>query len=233
MYRDKKDKLDALILLAGDALVEKNLNTDLLDGAPVVNRPKSLDRKIARMIQHERRKPYNEVFVILKQTAAVFLVVCTLILAMAMSVEAVREAFWNAVVEWFDKYISVVYECEADPPDVIEEYKEPQLVPVGAERVVREKNNFSYVISYYTDNNIIFTYRQTLLNNKKRHYDNNAYGIADPNKNLTINGIKGYLTVSERDYGICWTDTNYLYEILVNNKALSCSAMINIAESLD
>ncbi|MBQ7929457.1 MAG: hypothetical protein IJ334_00355 [Clostridia bacterium] len=136
MYRDKKDKLDALILLAGDVLVEKNLNTDLLDGAPVVNRPKSLDRKIARMIQHERRKPYNEVFVILKQTAAMFLVVCTLILAMAMSVEAVREAFWNAVVEWFDKYISVVYECEADPPDVIEEYKEPQLVPVGAERVV-------------------------------------------------------------------------------------------------
>ena len=190
MYRDKKDKLDALILLAGDALVAKNLNTDLTDGAPVVNRPKSLDRKIARMIQHERHKPYNEVFVILKQTAAVFLVVCTLILAMAMSVEAVREAFWNAVVEWFDKYISVVYECKADPPDVIEEYKKPQLVPVGAERVVRMKNQYLYIVDYYSSNYLSFTFQQTLIDHKERFYDRNVDNVSE----ILINNNKAYFT---------------------------------------
>ena len=30
MYNNKIDKLDALILLAGDVLIEKNLNSDLL-----------------------------------------------------------------------------------------------------------------------------------------------------------------------------------------------------------
>lgn len=230
MYRDKKDKLDALILLAGDVLVEKNLNTDLLDGAPVVNRPKSLDRKIARMIQHERRKPYNEVFVILKQTAAVFLVVCTLILAMAMSVEAVREAFWNAVVEWFDKYISVVYECKADPPDVIEEYKEPQLVPVGAERVNAVKDKHGNIIYYYIKNNIVLTFRQTIFNANKRHYDDKVKEWLEVN----INNNKGYISVNQNGRcTLCWTDSKYLYEILFDEKMLNLSLVINIAESLE
>ena len=229
MYRDKKDKLDALILLAGDALVEKNLNTDLTDGAPVVNRPKSLDRKIARMIQHERRKPYNEVFVILKQTAAVFLVVCTLILAMAMSVEAIREAFWNAVVEWFDKYISVVYECEADPPDVIEEYKEPQLVPVGAERVVITKNKYVYLIDYKSGNNILFTFRQTLLDDKNRYYDNMITNISE----FSINDNIGSVTINKNNrYTFCWSDKKYLYEILFDKNKLDISTLIKIAESI-
>lgn len=212
MYRDKKDKLDALILLAGDVLVKKNLNTDLLDGAPVVNRPKSLDRKIARMIQHERRKPYNEVFVILKQTASVFLVVCTLILAMAMSVEAVREAFWNAVVEWFDKYISVVYECEADPPDVIEEYKEPQLVPVGAERRVVIKDDNYYVIDYYFDNQLLLTYQQSIVNKKEHLYDNNVVQISE----ILIDDNIAYITYYDnKRYTLCIPNGDYLFEIFV------------------
>ena len=229
MYRDKKDKLDALILLAGDVLVEKNLNTDLLDGAPVVNRPKSLDRKIARMIQHERRKPYNEVFVILKQTAAVFPVVCTLILAMPMSVEAIREAFWNAVVEWFDKYISVVYECKADPPDVIEEYKEPQLVPVGAERVVKVKTDYSYIIEYKSSDDLILSYKQSLLNSQAHYYDQNFSGITE----ILINNRRGYLIdYYDNRYCLCWSDTYYLYEIYLYNVAFDVPMYFKIAESL-
>ena len=228
MYRDKKDKLDALILLAGDVLVEKNLNTDLLDGAPVVNRPKSLDRKIARMIQHERHKPYNEVFVILKQTAAVFLVVCTLILAMAMSVEAVREAFWNAVVEWFDKYISVVYECKADPPDVIEEYKEPQLVPVGVERVVREQNEYYFIIDFYINNKVIFTYRQSLLTLREHYYDHCTYETS----RIVINNADGNITYFGKDrYALCWGDTDYLYELLSCDNSIDVPTLTKIAES--
>ena len=229
MYRDKKDKLDALILLAGDALVAKNLNTDLTDGAPVVNRPKSLDRKIARMIQHERHKPYNEVFVILKQTAAVFLVVCTLILAMAMSVEAVREAFWNAVVEWFDKYISVVYECEADPPDVIEEYKEPQLVPVGDERVVRVKNECFYIIDYYVDNDVILTFQQTLINSKSHLYDNKVENITK----TVLNSHEAYIMYYNNDcYTLSWTDTDYLYEFFAYGN-IKHQITISIATTLE
>lgn len=97
MYNNKIDKLDALILLAGDVLIEKNLNSDLLNGASSVSRPKSLDRKIARMIRHEKRHPYNEALIMLKQTAAAVLVICTLMFTLAMSVDAVREAFWNSV----------------------------------------------------------------------------------------------------------------------------------------
>ena len=229
MYRDKKDKLDALILLAGDVLVEKNLNTDLLDGAPFVNRPKSLDRKIARMIQHERRKPYNEVFVILKQTAAVFLVVCTLILAMAMSVEAVREAFWNAVVEWFDKYISVVYECKADPPDMIEEYKEPQLVPVGAERVVVVKNAQYYIVEYHIDNTLLITYKQSVLKPKKHYYDHNVSDIME----VFINHKIGYFINYYDYYSLCWTDNAYYFEILSYSKPLNIPLLTSIAESFE
>ena len=229
MYRDKKDKLDALILLAGDALVEKNLKTDLLDGAPLVKRPKSLDRKIARMIQHERRKPYNEVFVIMKQTAAVFLVVCTLMFAMAMSVDAVREAFWNAVVEWFDKYISVVYETEVDPPDVIEEYKEPQLVPVGAERVVVVKNEYYQVINYYLDNTLVFNYKQSILDNRNHYYDQNIQNT----EKLMINNYYGYfINFDNHRNSLCWNCENYHYEIFFHNKSLDIPLLISIAESL-
>lgn len=228
MYKKHNDALDALIVLAGDALIEKNLQTDLLNGAPLVKRPKSLDKKIARMIQHERRKPYNEVFVIMKQTAAVFLVVCTLMFAMAMSVDAVREAFWNAVVEWFDKYISVVYETEVEPLEKIEEYKEPQLVPVGAERVIRVMNDRFYIVDYYIDKHLIFTYQQTIINTKERLYDNNVDNVSE----IIINDNKVYITYYNNDrHTLCWTDTKYLYEIYVYG-ILSPQTTIDIVTTL-
>ena len=53
---NKNDKIDALILLSGNALVRKNLelfkNTDTSD----VVRPKSLDRKVQRSINKENRR---------------------------------------------------------------------------------------------------------------------------------------------------------------------------------
>ena len=62
MHSDKAkhpryDALDALILLSGDVLIEKNQQNDMLGDGPLVRRPKSLDRKIARMIRNEQRKP--------------------------------------------------------------------------------------------------------------------------------------------------------------------------------
>ena len=234
MHSDKAkhpryDALDALILLSGDVLIEKNQQNDMLGDGPLVRRPKSLDRKIARMIRNEQRKPYNAAILFLRQTAAVFMIVCTLMFAMAMSVEAVREAFWNAVVEWYDKYISVVYVTEAEPPSVIEEYREPQLVPAGAERVVRKKTDYAYEIEYIIDNRMNMMYYQIILDNAYHYFDHYKIEMVDANVKsnpamiITKNDSKKILT---------WSDGKYCYVIFNYSSTIFDEELLTIAESV-
>ena len=109
----KNDKIDALIILSGNALVVKNLelfkNTDTSD----VVRPKSLDRRVQRNINKEhRRKEYGSFYVFAKRCAAAVLIVCTVSFAIAMSIPPVRAAFFNAIVKFFEEYLTIAYISE-------------------------------------------------------------------------------------------------------------------------
>ena len=118
----KNDKIDALIILSGNALVVKNLelfkNTDTSD----VVRPKSLDRRVQRNINKEhRRKEYGSFYVFAKRCAAAVLIVCTVSFAIAMSIPPVRAAFFNAIVKFFEEYLTIAYISEGTAPEIIEE----------------------------------------------------------------------------------------------------------------
>lgn len=106
----KNDKLDALIIMSGDVLIKKNYelyqNTDVSG----VIKPEYLDRRVMRNINREnRKKEYGNLYKYLRRCAVLILVVCTVSFAVMMSVEAVRSAVWNAIIEFFDDYLSISY----------------------------------------------------------------------------------------------------------------------------
>ena len=72
----RKDRLDVLILLSGDTLVRENVELFRNTDTSATPCPRSLDRRIKRLIDREERaREYGSVLHTAKQCAAVFFAV--------------------------------------------------------------------------------------------------------------------------------------------------------------
>ena len=160
-------KLDALLTMSVDAIVEKNAESFLEQDYEIVPMPNSLRRKILGMDRRARWKnEFGAIGVGFKRVAAVILIVCTLSFAAAMSVEAVRTAIWNAIVTWYDDYVAISFRKDGvgDAPETIVTKKEPMMD--GYEREVLLDSPTMYVLSYSSDSfEIVFT--QAILDQYK------------------------------------------------------------------
>ena len=120
----KNDKLDALIMLSGDVLIAKNVDLYRNAGVPILKRPRSLDKKVQKSINKERRmQEFGAFYKYGRRVAAALLIACSISFAAVMSVKAVRTTLWNMIVEFFDEYLSVSFITETPPPQSIEETK--------------------------------------------------------------------------------------------------------------
>ena len=160
----KNDKLDALIIMSGDVLIKKNYelyqNTDVSG----VIKPKSLDRRVMRNINREnRKKEYGNLYKYFGRCAVLILVVCTVSFAVMMSVEAVRSAVWNAIIEFFDDYLSISYVMDSEVPDKIEQKSELEIGRPEWEKQVVADNNSMYVVVYRENGEKIITYMQRVI----------------------------------------------------------------------
>lgn len=227
----KNDRLDAMILLSAHVLAEKN-EADLMSvDTSEVNIPAKVERRIRRMIGKElRRNEYGVVYKAAKQAAAIILVICTAAFAFAMSVEAVREALWSTIIQWYEDYISITHVTYDNPPEIIKEKKEPVAIPDDWVREVLVDSNFMYYIQYSNHNEETIRFIQKVIDGIEDWIDNENSTV----ENIMIGVHEGNLvTLLDKEMSfLVWSDGCYSYAISYDNSVISRDMAIGIAESI-
>ncbi len=226
----KNDKLDALILLSGSVLISKNADLYKNAAIPLVKRPRSLDAKVQRSINKERRRTFGTFFQYGQRVAAAVLVACTLSFAAVMSVEAVRTTLWDTIVRFFDEYLSISYVTETQPPKQLEDIKEPSFSDKGWEKqVVLETVSMRSVI-YRKNGTKILTYTQEILDGEA-WFDNEDTEI-EP---ITIGDRPAMLMFrnNQKTYSLSWSDGAYAYTLDAHVPELTKEDLIHMAETIE
>ena len=117
------DKLDYMIQLAYLQCGTKDAELfDEVDGTEVPV-PKSLDRRIMRLISREAREQCcGKTKRMLGRTAIAAMLIMSIMFTLLISVTGIREAIWKAIVEWHDNYITISFEKNIE--DIGEEVTE-------------------------------------------------------------------------------------------------------------
>lgn len=226
----KNDKLDALILLSGSVLISKNADLYKNAAIPLVKRPRSLDAKVQRSINKERRRTFGTFFQYGQRVAAAVLVACSLSFAAVMSVEAVRTTLWNTIVRFFEDCLSVSYVTETQPPKQLEDIKEPSFSDKGWEKqVVLETVSMRSVI-YRKNGTKILTYTQEILDGEA-WFDNEDTEI-EP---ITIGDRPAMLMFrnNQKTYSLSWSDGAYAYTLDAHVPELTKEDLIHMAETIE
>lgn len=223
-------KLDALLTMSVDAIVEKNAESFLEQDYEIVPMPNSLRRKILGMDRRARWKnEFGAIGVGFKRVAAVILIVCTLSFAAAMSVEAVRTAIWNAIVTWYDDYVAISFRKDgvSDAPETIVTKKEPMMD--GYEREVLLDSQGMFIVNYvYNDFNVM--YSQLVLEENEALFDNTMAAL----KTVKIGAYEGQLLIAVDKSAIflMWNDGEYTYTLQTDSDNGREDQLIHIAQSV-
>lgn len=223
-------KLDALLTMSVDAIVEKNAESFLEQDYEIVPMPNSLRRKILGMDRRARWKDeFGAIGVGFKRVAAVILIVCTLSFAAAMSVEAVRTAIWNAIVTWYDDYVAISFRKDGvgDAPETIVTKKEPMMD--GYEREVLLDSQGMFIVNYvYNDFNVM--YSQLVLEENEALFDNTMAVL----KTVKIGAYEGQLLIAadKSTIFLMWNDGEYAYTLQTDSDNGRDDQLIHIAQSV-
>lgn len=223
-------KLDALLTMSVDAIVEKNAESFLEQDYEIVPMPNSLRRKILGMDRRARWKnEFGAIGVGFKRVAAVILIACTLSFAAAMSVEAVRTAIWNAIVTWYDDYVAISFRKDgvSDAPETIVTKKEPMMD--GYEREVLLDSQGMFIVNYvYNDFNVM--YSQLVLEENEALFDNTMAAL----KTVKIGAYEGQLLIAVDKSAIflMWNDGEYTYTLQTDSDNGREDQLIHIAQSV-
>lgn len=229
----KTDEMDLLLYSAMTYVEHKEIEEyDKAAEVPVTLSQKDRKRILKRIKRagayREKHEVYRPVHEILKRITVVVLVILSVGFMGTISIEAVRTAIWDTIVEWYENSIYFAYGNGDDSvvPDRILEYREPVL---GDEYERYEfKNEFNYVVEYESDQSLI-TYSQNLLEDFSIMLSNHDTEMTD----ITLNGYPGTMTVFTTEgvtqTTIIWHDNEYVYRMSSN---LSYEELLKIAESI-
>ena len=210
------DRLDALIALSSRSLIDDEAEK-FLELEPYQDISEKARRKAMQIIKRaERKKRSHPAFHALKIAAIACLICISLVFTACVSIPEVREAMWEAVVEWYDEYIAVRFRgnssrsgASSRAPASIEEVNLPKYMPDGyTTTAFRSKTLFS--AEYYdSDGNYAFTYIQGTQEREILQIDTPKA----PPKNVDINGNEGILVIEDGIMAVVWQDSRYMYVI--------------------
>lgn len=187
---------------------------------------KRIKREINYIKAHEKYRPALEMC---KRAAVIVLIVMSVAFASVMSVEAARNAIWEAITTWYEESIHLRYagEEEAYAPDTLLEYKEPTIGD-DYERYVGTQNEYKFLVEYENSTSLI-TYQQSVL----KDYDVWLSNHDSKTSIVEINGNRGELTsyvTNGIEYNtIIWNDGVYAYNLSSN---IELDKLIHIAETV-
>ena len=187
-------------------------------------------KKLRRVMQYnEKRQTFHPVGEALKRVAMIVLITAAVGFTCLMSVDAVRDAVWTFLIQWYETKISVQITTECDVPLLteIQEYKEP-IVDSAFKRTEIRKSAISYIVEYESETMLI-TYKQSLLDDYKTLLSNNKTSMYE----IEINQNSGIYTILETHgvtmVTILWHDEQYVYKVSGNS---DLESLLPIAKSI-
>lgn len=233
MNCEKVDTLDYLIAMATlDADISDVNLFENLDTSGVVLSD-NLDFRITKLIkrsQASQAKPRSRAMMALSKAAIIALIILSIAFTTMMSISAIRNAVWNVIVDWYDKYLSVDYEPEypSTVPSEIEEVRKPTLLPPDAEEELIGKNNNMYLAEYYLGDECILVFSQSLLPGGQMQIDSESAIIRE----VKIGEFTGNMLTYDKDNMIIifWNDGRYGYDL--TGYGLDAETLIMVAQSV-
>ncbi|MBE6684151.1 MAG: DUF4367 domain-containing protein [Ruminococcaceae bacterium] len=224
------DKFDHLIALAAMKCTEEEASElKSLDTSSVSFDP-SYYRKRNKVIRQYKYRTTGR-----RSTAARLAVaIAAAIILMSLLIGCVprlREAIYNAIVEWYNDYFAVRYEdpdgkeketlyeeesttaneLGADAPIYIEDIHKPRDLPEGVWEDVLSENNTHITIDYYIGDEYLFSFTQNILKPIDRYVDNEDVNVTY----IQINGNGATVVeyIHKKEINIIWRDSEYSYHI--------------------
>jgi len=188
-------------------------------------------KKLRSVMQYdEKHQTFHPVREFLKRVAMIVLITAAVGFTCLMSVDTVRGALWELIVQWYETKISVQITAERDVLLLteIQEYKEP-VVDSDFKRTEIQKDTTTYIVEYENATDLII-YKQRLLDNFNTLLSNENTEMHD----IEINQNSGIYTVFETHgvtvITVLWQDSQYVYSVSGNN--LNLDTMLSIAKSI-
>ena len=234
------DKFDHLISLAALKCTEeeaKKLNeSDTSD----VEFGKSYYRKRSRIIRKYRGGYKASVFAVMAvKLAAAAVIIVALLAVLIGCVPGLRQAIYDAVIEWYEEYLSIRFdgsgipekETEEDdgtPPTCIEEHHKPTNLPEGVWEDVLINTDYEITIDYYMGEEYLFSFSQLLLDTNGISFDNEGATVTY----AVINGNNATVIEYETNSTICivWNDEEYIY--LLTTEVFELEELMHYAKSV-
>ena len=234
--QNNSDKFDHLISLAATKCAEEEAKTlKNLDTSDVVLDP-SYYRKRNKII-HKCRRVSSFKFhkcVTLRVLVAMMIVVM-LSCALIGCVPGLRKAIFDAIVKWYESYVTVRYDSQdgeemetgyeeesTTQPDTdlvvpmyIEKVRKPTDLPEGAWEDIVTKNSTAIYIDYYCNEDYLFSFSQMLLKPKDNFIDSEDVEVT--HIKINDNDVTVVEYINKKEIIIFWCDGEYSYNISSTN----------------
>lgn len=228
----KNDKIDALIMLSGNVLIQNNIEFYKSIDTSNTSRPKSLDRRVYRNINKEnRKKEFGTFYKYAKRFVAAIIIVCTLSFAIVMAVEPLREALWSVIVEFFDDYMTITYVTQTQPPTAIEDIKNINPRRKDWEKQVVMQSETMYCVVYIENGAKVLSFSQMVFDKNESWLDNenNIVEDAKVGKNRALLAFR----TEQQLYSLSWSDGVYSYTLDAYSAEISKEELIAIAKTIN
>lgn len=236
MNTNKIDRLDVLLLLAGDTLINEDVEyvgnlPDHFKGLSAETE-KKIQRKITAANRQRNRREVPIWMNSLRRAAVVVLAVCSVLFGASMMIEPIRAAMFGAVMEMFDEYVDVRWDDgEWENSEKLTEVKEPSYIPEGYEVSEVYRSDYSIHTYYVKDGMEALAVSQNTYLSDNTLYNNRNAEFSY----IEINGYTALLIQYNNDivtYTLTWKDETYKYDIMTYDIELNLDEVIRIAEGM-
>lgn len=198
-------------------------------------------KKMERVISGSKPTPARPRFKrIMIRVVVALMALMSLGFLTVMAAPTLREAFWDAIVEWYDEYVAIRYEKEetelpettvsANAPNTIEKIMKPTYLPEGMEEEEIICRSSGVIIEYYLDDTLCFTYYQKVLQEHSIIVDNDTTTITEVV--IKDNTAKLIEFKDREDMIVVWSDGVYAYCVEFFEESISMEEIIEIASSI-
>lgn len=167
------------------------------------------------------------------RVAAVLVAIMAIGFITVMAVPDLREAVLDAVISWYEDYITIDFlpkqnRADDTAPANIEVVMLPEYIPADAEMNIVVADSSGGVVDYFRNGELFCCYVQTRLIGGKSVYDSQALvGIA----NVMVDGRASVLLdYGNGEYMLVWHDGAYRYDIYA--RWMDVDEIIAMAESI-
>lgn len=225
------NNFDVILGIAAKDLVKKDLAlAQSIDTSKTEVSEKTLNKVRRRIKNYDKTTWWSELPIACRRFVAAVLIVCTISFAMCLSVDAVRAEIVNAILEWYDKFVSVSYVTEITLPNTIEVYREPILQIAGTEKQVIMQGEMGHQIIYINTEGILICYNQDIITDNPKNFDS-EHGCTK--MNVRVKNYDAVLLIyDDGSSTITWHDNEYSYIIYSFTDQINSDTLIRIAESV-